>query len=78
MSDLERLAQLDEMGAAEYRHAWAWVHCMLHNSAESRAELVAFLADIAAHTPPGQLSERLRRRLGGNEALVEQHFRSWR
>ena len=78
MNELEQLGQLDEMGAAEYRHAWAWVHCMLHTSAEARAELIAFLADIAAHTPPGQLSDRLRRRIGNPEALVERHFRAWR
>jgi hypothetical protein len=65
------------MDEANYRGAWAWVHFMLHGPPEAREELVAFLADIHARTPPGLLSRRLERRLPGLDRRVADHFKSW-
>ena len=75
---LEQLHTLEQMGPREYGQAWAWVHFMLHGSPIAQEELVRYLADIRAHTPPGQLSERLNRRLPDlNQKFVE-HFRQWK
>jgi hypothetical protein len=66
------------MTGTDYRHAWAWCHFMLHGPPEGRAELVEFLADIRAGTPPGKLSERLELRLPGADKRLVQHFKSWK
>ncbi len=60
LEDLEQTRDLSQMTRTRYRHAWAWVHFMLHGPPEARAELQHFLADIQALTPPGLLSDRLR------------------
>jgi hypothetical protein len=75
---LEDLRDLNQMGAAEYRQSWAWVHFMLHGSSEAHEELTAFLADIRAHTPPGKLSDRLKRRIPDVEQKFAEHFRQWK
>jgi hypothetical protein len=78
IEDLEQIRDLGHMDRTRYRHAWAWVHFMLHGSPEARDELQRYLADIQALTPPGRLSERLRRRVPGLEAEFARHFKGWR
>jgi hypothetical protein len=78
ITSLEKKADLADMGAAEYRYAWAWVHFMLHGPREAHAQLVGYLADIRNHTPPGQLSDRLKRSVPRVEKRFVEHFRSWR
>ncbi|MHC4399066.1 MAG: hypothetical protein ACYTG0_05235 [Planctomycetota bacterium] len=77
VDNLEKKGGLSEMGSSEYRSAWAWTHFMLHGSAAAHDELVRFLADIQAHTPPGSLSSRLRRRVPGLRRRFASHFKSW-
>lgn len=78
IESLEQLRDLSEMGQTQYRHAWAWVHFMLHGPEEAKEELVRYLADIQAHTPPGHLSRRLRARLPRLEVQFREHFRNWK
>lgn len=61
--ELEAKRDVSEMGLDEYHAAWTWAYFMLHGPAEARGELLQFLEDIRAQTPPGQLSVRLRTRL---------------
>ena len=75
---LEAKRDVSEMSGTDYRHAWAWCHFMLHGPPEARAELVDFLADIRAGTPPGKLSDRLERRLPGLDKRLAQHFKNWK
>jgi hypothetical protein len=75
---LEQKRDLADMTATDYRNAWAWVHFMLHGPREAHQELVGFLADIHAGTPPGQLSKRLEQRLPGVEKRLAQHFKDWK
>lgn len=45
--DLQRLEStqaMHEMGATEYRDAWAWVHFLIHRSQESRDLITAYLS----------------------------------
>jgi hypothetical protein len=78
LDSLEKKADLEEMEGREYRNAWAWAHFMIHGPSEARDELVRFLADIRAQTPPGLLSRRLEQRLPHLESRFAAHFRSWK
>lgn len=78
MSTLEKKSDIVQMGSAEYRNAWAWVHFMLHGPAEAHDELARFLNDIQASTPPGLLSQRLERRLPKTDRRFLAHFAAWK
>ncbi len=78
MEALEQLGQVADMGRAEYRDAWCWVHFLLHSSADTHDELRRYLADIRMHRPPGQLSHRLRGRVNDVDDQLVDHFRRWR
>jgi hypothetical protein len=77
IESLEACGDLSEMGAIEYRFAWAWVHFMLHGPLPAHRELVHFLAEIRRGNPPGVLSQRLRGALPNLEAQFEAHFTQW-
>jgi hypothetical protein len=77
LENLEKKDGLAEMGRAEYRDSWAWVHFMLHGPAAAGDELTSFLADIRHGNPPGVLSTRLRRRIPDLERQVAMHFSTW-
>ena len=50
---LDRLAKLetiDDMGAKEYRDAWAWTHFLIHRSPETHRLLAAYLQMLANWT----------------------------
>jgi hypothetical protein len=78
LENLEQKEKLDEMRLLEYRYAWAWVHFMLHGPESAHREMVAFLGDIQASTPPGRLSERLVGAVPGIRQQWIGHFRNWR
>lgn len=78
LAELERVGSLSNMGATQYRHAWAWVHFMLHGPAEAHDELVSYLAAIQSHSPPGILSDRLRQRIPDLDERFREHFRNWK
>jgi hypothetical protein len=78
LAQIEAKRDLAEMTSADYRHAWAWTHFMLHGPTEAREELVKFLGDIRANNPPGKLSERLERRLPGVDTRIADHFTNWK
>jgi hypothetical protein len=78
LEKLESLGDLSEMGGTEYCSAWAWTHFALHGPREAHDELVRFLADIEAHSPPGLLSRRLERRMPDLRHRFATHFRNWK
>jgi len=78
MGGLEKKGSISDMGQGEYRSAWAWVHFMLHGPPEAHDEVVRFLQDIGASTPPGSLSARLQRRLPETHRYFLSHFRTWK
>ena len=77
LAELEQIGSLVNMGATQYRHAWSWVHFMLNGPAEAHDELVSFLAAIHSLSPPGVLSNRLRKRIPDLEGRFREHFRNW-
>ena len=74
---LEALGDLASMTGGNYRDAWAWVHFMIHGDVAAREELRRYLADIAARTPPGDLSRRLAARLTDRDRQFSRHIRDW-
>lgn len=78
LESLEKKQSIDQMGAQEYRFAWAWVHFMLHGPEAAHSELVRYLASIQRSEPPGTLSVRLSQRLPHVQEQLVQHFKSWR
>ena len=78
LGSLETKRSITEMGAGEYRSAWAYAHFMLHGPPEAHAELVSYFGDIRASTPPGRLSERLGKHFGDPSAEMAAHFKTWR
>jgi len=78
LANLEKKGNMPDMGRGEYRASWAWVHFMLHGPEQGHDELVAYLQDIRANTPPGLLSERLDRQLHGSRDRFVAHFRAWK
>jgi hypothetical protein len=74
LARLESQHELEDMDSDDYRAAWAWVHFFLHGPPAIRDEFLRYLADIHAHTPPGLLSHRLRRRHPRYEQLFSRHF----
>jgi len=78
LASLEILQDLGEMGRAEYRHAWAWVHFMLHGPPEAQQELVRYLADLRHGNPTVLLSERLTARVPDLEKCFRDHFLDWK
>lgn len=78
LQKLEQLTDIKQMGQRQYRDAWAWVHFLLHASPEGKAELAAYLADIARGASPGKLSDRLERRFEHPTKRFAAHFRGWK
>jgi hypothetical protein len=78
LKSLEARHDLSQMGRGEYRYSWAYVHFMLHGPRDAHEELALYLRDIQLRVPPGNLSDRLERRLPNLESRMINHFRSWK
>jgi hypothetical protein len=77
LADLEKKANLADMGRTEYRIAWAWVHFMIHGPPEAHKALVEYLGELRSGGEPGLLSVRLQQRLPEPEQRLAEHLRSW-
>jgi hypothetical protein len=78
IASLEQSKNIDEMGAVEYRYAWAWVHFMLHGPESAHQTLASYLADIRRGVPVGSLSERFAETTPDTTERMVQHFKHWR
>jgi hypothetical protein len=77
VESLQEHSELTEMGAVEYRFAWAWVHFMLHGPLMVHRALVSYLADLRRGEEPGLLSERLHADVPKLDERMIQHFKHW-
>ncbi len=77
LQKLERIETIQDMGATEYQDSWAWIHFLLHDSAETRKVLVEYLAEIQRGTPPGPFSVYCARSLPDYTARLTRHFRTF-
>lgn len=77
LESLERRTRLDDMGAGEYRDAWAWVHFMLHGPAAAHQALSGYLDDLRTARGGAPLSERLRGVWSDPRQPFAAHFAEW-
>lgn len=75
IEQLEDIGGVGEMGPAQYRDSWAWVHFLLHESDQSRNVLISFLRELQAHSPPGSLARRLAAEMPDYRKRYLKHFR---
>ncbi len=78
IAKLEAAEDLADMGADEYREAWAWAHFMLHGPPEVRQVLSDYLFDVQSGEEAGLLSERLIEAVPQAEIRLVEHIRHWR
>ena len=57
---LESLADFAQMQKIDYQESWVWVHYLLHDSQDSRAVLVDYMAAIKDTREPPSLASRIR------------------
>lgn len=74
LAKLERLKEVDQMGPAQYREAWAWVHLMMHSRPEARTVLLSYLQQLRGSRPPGPLGPKLARVFPDAEAELKKHL----
>lgn len=74
LQSLEAVSSVDEMGNAQYRDAWAWVHFLLHESDASRRVLAEFMQELQAHSPPGSLARRIAAEIPDHKQRFLNHF----
>ncbi|QDU27532.1 hypothetical protein ETAA8_26200 [Anatilimnocola aggregata] len=72
---LEAITEFDDLGRAEYRDSFGWVHFMLHGPRAAHEELVAYLTDQQQGRDTEPLSSRLRRRLPDLDRRFIEHIR---
>src|SRR5262249_38847265 len=74
LARLERLEQVKDMQAAEYREAWAWAHFLLRSNRPAKAALLAYVQQLRATDKPGTLRPRLVQAFDSPEAALRQHI----
>jgi hypothetical protein len=57
---LERLTDVRQMTARDYREAWAWTHYLLRGEPQEKAAMLSYLADLRSSSDAAPLSARLR------------------
>jgi hypothetical protein len=74
LARLEQLSQVEQMKPAEYREAWAWVHLLLRDRAESKSVLVNYLQQLRVTPDPGVLGPRLRAVYAAPNEVLTRHL----
>jgi hypothetical protein len=71
---LEKLTLVEQMGHAEYRESWAWVHMMLRGHPEARTTLLTYLHQLRDTDHPTPLSPQLKTLYGSPEEALFRHL----
>jgi hypothetical protein len=71
---LEALQSVQQMTPGDYRESWAWVHYLLHGSAEGRGVLLTYLGDHRNGGEIQPLSRRLAAGRGDTEAALGRYL----
>jgi hypothetical protein len=74
LTALEAKSDLSQMGATEYRDAWAWVHFTLNGPKEAQEELIRFLPESRKAHAAKPLSVRLLQRMPDLHQRFVTHF----
>jgi hypothetical protein len=75
LPELEAKRDFLDMGAKDYRDAWAIVHFLVHGPPEARAALATHFKQIESGQPPKPLSELLRDALPDYEREIIRHLK---
>lgn len=59
MRRLEGIEDVAEMHRLDYQESWAWVHFLLHDSADTRFLLLDYLRQLRDSSSPGSLADRI-------------------
>ncbi len=59
LTRLESMTDVAEMGQADYRESWAWVHYLLHGSPDLKGVFYEYLQELKSGRNPGPLSARI-------------------
>jgi hypothetical protein len=74
LTRLERISDIKDMTADDYREAWAWTHFLLRGRPEARPVLLAYLARLRREADPGPLSPGLLKVFGSLDDLIDRHL----
>ena len=74
---LEGISDITRMRQSEYEESWSWIHFILHDDPQIKAELLSYISDIKNLNPPGKLSRRLRAHKHDLDSCYRKHVRSW-
>jgi hypothetical protein len=77
LETLERRTELGDMGNADYRYSWAWVHFMLHGPEDAHHALVGFMASLRQPSSHEKLSAGLNASVPDPSDRLVQHFKYW-
>jgi hypothetical protein len=67
---LEKIGQVADMGKAEYRESWAWVHFLLRGDPRARLALLAYLQELRSEPGPGPFFPRLKEAVAEPDAAL--------
>jgi hypothetical protein len=76
LEDLEVITSIEQLGSAQYRDSWAWVHFMLHRNPQTRQHLVKQLAECRGNKPVVPLSRIVAQEVPNWRAEFTTHFRA--
>lgn len=76
LAHLEKLVDVQQMNAADYRASWGLVHWLLRASPQGRTLLLHYLQQLRQDAPPPVFGPRLRQAIPHYEDAVRQHLRT--
>jgi hypothetical protein len=75
LARLEKIKEVHEMSAADYREAWAFVHFMLRGHPKAKQVLLDYLHELRANRKPGPLLPRLEAAIPNLNQAILQHLK---
>ncbi len=74
LTRLENLTRVQDMNGSDYREAWAWVHFLIHGSAEGRQVLLGYLQDLRTDRCREPISARLFQVIQRPDSIFASHI----
>jgi len=75
---LEKIKNVNEFGAREYRESWAWIHFLIHNSPITHKILAGYLAQVGSGQPTDTLENYLKKSVPDIKQEYFDHFKGWK
>lgn len=78
LEELEQKTDMRQMQAADYRHAWAWAHFLIHGPAPVRQVFREYLRELPGQGAMPSLAQRLAREYPDYEYALATHLQTLR